>query len=136
MKRPRQRERRMLSPTERRAVAARARYVGSGEHKAGGWWGGLPKARQLPGGRVGRRGKQTPTVCPLTSNQDRERATSWVRQAIIEGQYRFQESDGDFPKKIWYEADGRIWFGYCLNKESGEYKGWPIDEGERRAVFG
>ena len=136
MRRPRQRrERRRLSIDERRALAARARYEGSDEHKDVRWWGGLPRARQLRGGRIGRPGKQTTTVCPLVTKQDRRRATEWVRNAIIAGQYRFVESDQNFPKKIWYEADGRIWYGYCFNSVSGEYKGWPIEEDERRAVF-
>ena len=59
-----------------------------------------------------------------------------VREAIILGQYKFVEADQRFPKKIWFRADGRIWYGFCINTQSGQYKGWPIDEEERRAVFG
>ncbi len=93
-------------------------------------------ARQLPGGRIGRSGKQTATVCPLTSEQDRDQATEWVRSAIRAGQYRFVESDQDFPKKVWYRDEaGQNWFGLCLNPEAGHYKGWPISEEERRAIF-
>ena len=127
---------RALSDAERQDVASRARYTGSPEHKIQRSWLGLPEARQLPGGRIGRPGKQTTTVCPLTTDQDRERANCWVRNAIIAGQYRFFEADRDFPKKIWYEADGQIWLGFSVNPASGEYKGWPIDEGERNAIFG
>ena len=55
MKRPGQRpSRQSLSLAAREDLAARARYIGSDEHKEKRWWGGLPKARQLPGGRVGR----------------------------------------------------------------------------------
>ena len=75
-------------------------------------------------------------MCPLTTAQDRDRATQWIRNAIVEGQYRFYESDQDFPKKVWSEADGQTWTGYCVNRTTGDYKGWPIDDGERRAVFG
>lgn len=92
-------------------------------------------ARQLPGGRVGRRDKQTTTVCPLTTEEDRIRATGWLRQAIESGQYRFREADKEFPYKVWYEVEGRIWFGFCINSVLGEYKGWPIDEDERREIF-
>ena len=78
MKRPvQQPARKRLALAERTNLAARTLYVGSAEHKLLRWWGGLPSARQLPGGRVGRRGQQTTTV----------------------------------------------------------YKGWPIDEDERRAIF-
>ena len=124
-----------LTDSQRRALAERAVYVGSHEHKVERWWGGLPEARQLRGGRVGRRGKQTTTICPLTSDEDRTRATSWLRGAIRAGQYRFVESDQDFPKKVWCRERGQFWFGLCINTKSGEYKGWPIDEDERRAVF-
>ena len=70
------------------------------------------------------------------STRDRAKATRWVREAIILGQYKFVEADQRFPKKIWYRADGKIWYGFCINTQSGQYKGWPIDEEERRAVFG
>lgn len=135
MKLPEQRPQRQISETVRRALAARARYTGSAEHKPRPSWLGLG-APQLHGGRIERPGKQTTTICPLTKASDRERATDWVRNAIIAGQYRFFESDQDFPKKIWYEADDTIWIGYILNPGSGEYKGWPISERERNAVFG
>ncbi len=135
MKRPEQRPQRRLSETARQALAARARYTGSYEHKERRSWLGLG-ASQLRGGRIERPGKQTTTICPLTDDADRERATGWVRSAIIAEQYRFFESDQDFPKKIWYEADGSIWYGFCSNPGSGEYKGWPINERERDVVFG
>lgn len=64
---------------------APASHRGSGEHKGRRWWGGLPEARQLLGGKVGRRGKQQTTLCPLTTDEDRDRATDWVRQAIAKG---------------------------------------------------
>ena len=92
-------------------------------------------ARQLHGGKVGRPGKQTTTVCPLTTNEDRTEATAWLRQAIVAEQYRFVEADQDFPKRVWFKARGQIWCGFCLNPAAGEYKGWPIDEDELRAVF-
>ena len=137
MRRPRQRgHHRELDDAQRRLLARDAVYEGSGEHKDEAWWGGLPAARQLPGGRVGRRRKQTTTICPLLSTRDRAKATRWVREAIILGQYKFVEADQRFPKKIWYRADGKIWYGFCINTQSGQYKGWPIDEEERRAVFG
>lgn len=136
-KRPKKRPKRPdLSPEERRELAARASYEGSPEHKVELWWHGLPEARQLPGGRVGRRRKQTTTICTLTTEEDRVRATEWVRQAIANGQYRYYEGDKDFPRRIRHRADGRIWYGVCLNQGQGHYKGWPIEEDEQRAIFG
>ena len=128
-------ERKKLTAEQRRELAADASYVGSGEHKASGWWGGLPASKQLPGGKVGRRKKQITTVCPLTTEQDRHRATEWVRGAITAGQYKFFPADKRFPKKVWFKADGQIWYGFCTNSELGQYKGWPIDEEERSEIF-
>ena len=125
-----------LTLPERRALAGGAKYVGSPEHKDGTWWGGPPQARQLPGGRIGRLRKQRTTVCPLTDAEDRRRATQWVRAAIGRGQYKFVQADQKYPKKLWYRAAGEIWFGLCINTQAGEYKGWPITEEERHAVFG
>ena len=136
MERPSQTRRdRRLTTAQLRELAARATYVGSPEHKDEKWWGGLPMARQRTGGKVGRSHRQTTTVCPLTSCEDRDRATGWVRSAIRRRQLKYCEGDKDYPKKIWHRADGRVWFGYCVNSEAGEYKGWPIDEEERRGIF-
>lgn len=67
------------------------------------------------------------TLCPLTSGRDLARATGWLRAAIQAGHYRFVESDQDFPKHVWHQDEsGQIWF---------EYKGWPINEDDRRAVL-
>ena len=127
---------RKLTADQRRELAAAACYVGSPEHKDGGWWGGRPSSRQLSGGRVGRGRAQTTTICPLSSKEDRSRATDWVRSAIMAGQYRFFQSDKKYPKKMFFEADDQIWCGYCVNSVLGQYKGWPIDEEERREIFG
>ena len=136
VKRPKRKpERSKLTVAQRRQLARDASYVGSGEHKTEGWWGGRPGGRQLPGGRIGRPRKQTTTICPLMSEEDRERATEWVRRAISKGQYQFVEADKKYPKKIWLKVDGQIWYGLCINSESGQYKGWPIDEEERRDIF-
>ena len=137
MKRPKQRPVRVLSQEERDVLASRAVYTGSPEHKGAGWWGGLPTARDLGDGRIGRPNREVTTRCPLTGVKDKARATTWVQEAIKVGQYRyFEGNDEGFPNRIWYEADGTIWIGWCINRISGEYKGWPIDEDERDDVFG
>ena len=136
MRRPKQESARQRSDAELATLAATATYVGSPEHKEQRWWGGVPRARQLPGGQLGRPGKPTTTVCPLVSRDDRDRATMWVRDAIQSGQCLFQRSDQKFPKKIWYEADGQVWMGMRVTDQLGEYKGWPISPEERDAVFG
>lgn len=136
LKRPVQRPlERPRTQAERQALSARACYVGSAEHKASRWWGGMPGV-QYKDGRPARPKRQTTTICPLVTERERDRATEWVRRAIETGQCKFMEGDKDFPKHIWYEADGQGWFGFCINSAAGQYKGWPLEEDERRAVFG
>lgn len=114
-----------------------ATYVGSAEHKQYRWWGGLPKAYVGEEGVVTRPKKQDTTICPLILEAERNLATTWVRQALSANQLRYYEADQEFPKKIWYrDADGQLWFGFCTNSTLGQYKGWPIDEEDRVAVFG
>ena len=137
MKRPNQRPVLTLSQQERDKLAAKAKYTGSPDHKRTVWWGGLPEARVLGDGRIGRSNTQQTTECDLTSAKDKVRATTWVREAIKAGQYKYFEGNKTgFPNRVWYEADGRIWIGWCINRASGEYKGWPIDEDERNKIFG
>jgi hypothetical protein len=115
-----------------------ASYVGSPEHKARRWWGGLPAGFVGPKGEVTRPKKQQTTLCPLTSEADRQRATAWVRSALAAGQLKYLEGDKDFPARIWYfdNQSSQLWIGYCVNGVLGHFKGWPIDEEERVAVFG
>lgn len=129
MKRPRQIVIRQRTVGELATLAQRAVYLGSSEHKNKRWWGGRPEA--------GNRAEwQTTTIYPLTTEDDRIRATGWVQTAINAGQCRFSQEDKNFPKWIWHEADGQIWMGYLVNDGLGQYKGWPIDEVERDEIFG
>ena len=128
MRRPRQIPQRNLTRDNLAVLAKGATYVGSCEHKVQRWWGGLPKARQLPGGDVGRPGKQQTTICHLTSRQDQVRATGWLREAIRQRNFSFVETDQKYPKRVWVKAAGRFWCGFCINTAAGEYKGWPCND--------
>lgn len=114
-----------------------ATYVGSPEHKAQRWWGGLPDGYVDANGMAHRPGRQFTTICPLVTAQERDMATGWVRDALIAGQTRFYEGDKDFPRRLWYrDPHGQLWTGFCVNSMLGQYKGWPIDEDEYSEVFG
>lgn len=133
MPKPRQmRERAGLTPKQ---IAA-ASYVGSPEHKAKRWWGGLPGARTSLGGVARRPKKVHTTICPKTTKRDRDEATLWVREALTAGHYRYCDGDKTYPKHIWHRDDERqFWSGFSVNQEAGTYKGWPISEEEKRALF-
>jgi hypothetical protein len=72
----------------------------------------------------------------LLTGVDQARATGWVQEALKQQQYRFCDGDKTYPKHIWYrDKNGQFWFGFCMNGISGSYKGWPIDEAEKREAF-
>jgi hypothetical protein len=124
-----------LAPSE--VQIERAQYVGSPEHKDQRWWGGLPKGFVGIDGIATRPNKEDTTICRLYAIKDRDKATKWVQSALKAGQYKFYEGDKDYPKKVWFRDEGgQVWFGLCVNSILGQYKGWPIDEEERREVFG
>jgi len=133
MPRPRQiPPRAQLTEAEIRA----AHYVGSAEHKTKRWWDGLPGAFIDKDGLAYRPGKQLTTPCPKTTEAEPHESSGWVRQALAAGQFRFYEGDGTYPKHLWYRSeDGQYWFGFYVNQFLGSYKGWPIDEEEKRATF-
>jgi hypothetical protein len=117
------------------AIAA-ATYVGSADHKADRWWGGLPRAWESPGGGATRPKKEHTTICRKITEEDRREASRWVRAALAAGQIRFFEGDQTYPKHIWYRDEaGQFWFGFAINQIAGTYKGWPISEAEKRAAF-
>lgn len=114
-----------------------ASYVGSREHKAERWWGGLPGAKIGPDWVARRQGKELTTICRLVDPADQKLATTWVRRALRLGQYRYYEGDKIYPKHVWFrDGDRQYWFGFCINGIAGTYKGWPIDEEEKVATFG
>ncbi len=114
-----------------------ASYVGSLEHKATRWWGGLPGAYIGRDGVAKRPKKQLTTICPKVTEPERLVATAWVQEALKLNQLHFYEGDKTYPKHIWYKDDvGQFWFGFCINGIAGTYKGWPINEEQKRETFG
>src|SRR5258708_34934167 len=99
MPRPQQIPRR--APLTADQIAA-ASYVGSGEHTAVAWWGGLPQARVGKDGKARRPKKQNTTLCRRTTEAERDEASRWVKEALTKGQLRFFEGDKTYPKHIWY----------------------------------
>ena len=133
MARPRQIPARPALTNEEIEAAA---YVGSGEHKAERWWGGLPMARVDKDGVARRPKKQLTTICPKTTAAERGIASTWVVEALRSGQFRYFEGDKTYPKHIWYrDGEGQFWFGFAINQIQGTYKGWPISEADKVEAF-
>ena len=122
-------------PTLTSAQIESASYEGSPEHKAKRWWGGLPEARPGPDGGYSRPGKQETTVCPLVTEKDRDKATSWIQDALRAGNFKRVQNDKVFPRYLWLKDDeGNHWEGRLVNSEQGTYKGWPIDREEYNEI--
>lgn len=106
-------------------------YEGSEEHKLQRWWGGLPAARHRRDGTVQRTKKQQTTICGLVTEEERDRATTWVQKALRLGNFKHVEGRSTFPKRIYYkDDDNKCWEGRVINPQQGSYKGWPVSQRE------
>jgi len=139
MKRPSRTMNPLPTPPDQNALADRAVYAGSVEHKDRRSWLGLPHPRRNPRADLEDH-RQNATICPLVSDTDRETATRWVQHAIRSGQFDPTICAYGFPRHIWHrDNNGQYWHGR-LTKAGGdnapaEYKGWPISEREWHENF-
>jgi hypothetical protein len=99
-------------------------------HKNKRSWLGLPTPR------VSQEPEETSTICDLVSDDDKIRATDWIRTAIRNRQFSPTDLQNGFPRLVWHKDDvGQYWRGRLTDSGAGErpiakYKGWPISEDE------
>lgn len=95
-----------------RSLAARARYVGSPEHKTlPGPWGG-PRPR--------------PDASRYPTGIGIDEARTWLREAIEAGRVA-GPLEGGFPRYV-YHRHSDTWFEARLtNRDRGLYKGYPVE---------
>jgi hypothetical protein len=118
-----------LDPDYLREIAGRCVYEGSTAHKEHRSWLGPPKPRRSQDPEL------DATICPLTTEEERMRATTWLQEAIRAGQVSLQAWEGGFPKHVWYREGEQYWFGFLMNRGAGDrpiaqYKGWPVTNKE------
>jgi len=106
-----------LAPEE---VAVRARYVGSGEHKA------LPIDASYDLVSAAHKRSDSSRCDPKITREQAEQA---LRDAIKRGNVSAEFQD-DFPAYVWGNLDGRFYAARLINREAGHYKAWPIEEAE------
>lgn len=97
------------------AVAAKVRYVGSAEHKD----------HPSPAGAPALRKDASPCDPRYKTFDEPDRA---LKQAV-EGR-QTSEFQGQFPKYVWGFLDGQLYEARLVNHERGEYKAYPLAEGE------
>jgi hypothetical protein len=98
-------------------IAAKARYVGSPEHKDAPGYVGQPKLRS------------DASVCPRHLSLDPSAPQGWLEQAIRLGAVG-HPWEGSFPRYVWYQEEGTVFEGRLVNRELGEYKGYPLEPEE------
>jgi hypothetical protein len=116
-KRRRPQRREFASPpadVDLEALAERAEYVGSGEHKSYPSFAGPPKLRA------------TATRCD-PSLADQDELTGWLRDGIRKGQVGTLW-EGDFPRYVWVSRQGTWYEGRLVNPGLGQYKGYALTE--------
>ena len=105
------------SREDREALAARAQYVGSPEHKDVPSFAGQPRLRA------------DASCCPRYTARDQGRINEWLRRAIRAGATG-APWEGEFPRYVWYKHENTVFEGRLVNRMTGEYKGYPLHRKE------
>ena len=53
----------------------------------------------------------------------------WLREAIRQGRVGEPWENG-FPRYVWHRGNDTVYEGRLLNREAGEYKGYPLNRDE------
>ena len=91
-------------------------YEGSAEHKDIPGFAGQPRLRA------------DASCCPREIT-DREMVSGWLRLAIRRGAVG-SPWEGEFPRYVWYMHGNIVFEARLVNRESGSYKGYPLDSDE------
>jgi len=98
-------------------IAGRVRYVGSPEHKDTPSFAGLQSPRK------------DASICDRQLSQNLDLITEWLRAAIRRGAIGGL-LEGDFPRYVWHKEGDLIYEARLVNRELGEYKGYPLNKTE------
>lgn len=115
-RRPRRRTRSVPVGRELDALADRAHYVGSPEHKDTPTFAGQPRPRG------------DASICPR-EHSDLDLVTGWLRSAIRAGSVG-NPWEGDFPRYVWHREEDTVFEARLVNRGDGSYKGYPLAQDE------
>lgn len=97
------------------AAANAATYIGSPEHKDTPSFAGQPRPRA------------DASICDRTLGQNL--VEGWLKDALRKGSISsFRE--GRFPRYVWFKDGDQVYEGRLVNRELGEYKGYPLSRDE------
>ena len=98
-------------------LEARVSYVGSPEPKDMPSFAGSPRPRA------------DASLCPRELTRDHDKVEGWLREALRRGAVS-ELCDGVFPRYVWFQHEGVVFEGRLINREAGEYKGYPLEPGQ------
>lgn len=98
-------------------LAPKTRYVGSVEHKDAPSPAGWPRPRA------------DASICDRNVSSTFVQATRWLRSAIRKGDVG-APWEGEFPRYAWYKVGDVVYEGRLVNRNSGDYKGYPLEKAE------
>ena len=111
-RRPRPRTQDVPPDTDLGALAERARYIGSPEHKDMPTFAGQPRPRG------------DASICPRDHN-DVDLVTGWLRSSIRAGSVGGPWED-EFPRYVWHQEEEVVFEARLVNRGDGSYKGYPL----------
>lgn len=103
--------------TDLEALAKRASYVGSPEHKDRPSFAGQPRPRA------------DASICDPSLAGSQDELTQWLRKAICNGCIG-SPWEGDFRRYAWYKKGDFVYEARLVNRGTGEYKGYPLHPNE------
>jgi hypothetical protein len=103
-----------VTDEKRQALAARAKYVGSPEHKGSPSFAGAPRPRA------------DATICPDEFHDKRELLESWLKSAIGSGRIG-PPLEGEWPRYAWHRQGDALFEARLTNRRAGEYKGYALN---------
>lgn len=100
-----------------KAVALRASYIGSPEHKDSPSFAGQPRPRA------------DAAICDRSLATKQALVTRWLRKAIRLGLISAYW-EGDFPRYVWHKEEDVVYEARLVNQSNGQYKGYPLNREE------
>lgn len=100
------------------AVAERAHYVGSPEHKDAPSFAGDPRPRA------------DATICDRSFAGRLNDINGWLRRAIRDGQFSAYWDHAHFPRYVWHREGDRVFEARVVNAGQGSYKAYELKEDE------
>jgi hypothetical protein len=100
------------------AVANRAHYVGSPEHKDAPSFAGQPRPRA------------DATICDRSFAGRLADINQWLKAAILARQFSEFWDHAHFPRYVWHREGERVFEARVVNAGDGSYKGYELKQDE------